>query len=440
MGSFCSNCGAKLNGDERFCGACGARCEEKPIVPPAPEPVQVEHVQEPVQAEQGQEPVQAEHLQEPAQTEHVQEPVQAEQVQEPVKAEPVQEPVNVKPAPKRARKPLLIAVAAVAVVVVLAVLAGKLYYLPRMLPESVLTSEDACDWVAQQVQMDTGVEGTVSVTATVQTPTAAPEWDGLELNYDDVSCQYDLTVDGQTVSLTTEADFTTGFFPGSVKRIEFQEFQYPNSFLMEQPDAPAVDTDPVTPELPERTEPTEPEQAETADYTPLPEYHYGVWYNEKGYPFTLDETCYLVSFEGDGITKDLEAKFVRRGSEEIHTLWIPADTPDWIEIDGEVFTRDMPQEDYILPDSDKRYLTEADLESLTHKECCLARNEIYARHGRKFTNEEIAAYFAEKDWYEGTIEPQTFDSDTSRYFNDYEVKNIQLLQQYEKEKFGGSYY
>ena len=48
---------------------------------------------------------------------------------------------------------------------------------------------------------------------------------------------------------------------------------------------------------------------------------------------------------------------------------------------------------YILPDSATRRLTQADVAGLTWEQCCLARNEIYARHGRIFQTKQIAAYF-----------------------------------------------
>lgn len=411
MNNFCRKCGAKLNGGEKFCGMCGAKCIEESVQPPAAA------VTPPTSSAPPTPPT-------------------------PSASHAMATPM---PAIKRSRKPLiLIGIAAVCVVAFL--LFGKLYYFPYMMPESVLTSQWACDWVIEQIQQDTGLEEQFTVTAAVQTPAAAPKQDGLQLEYENVQCDYQFTVNGQTVTLSTKANFTTGIFPGNIKKIEFQEFEYPDDFLMEQQEESGVDSSESAQTTPADPEPFVPEQTEPADqtdftaYTPLPEYHYGVWYSEEGYPYSLDEDCFLVTAEGDGITTDLKAKFVRRGSEEVHTLWIPVNMPDLIHIDGQVFTREEPQEDYILPESNQRYLTEADLESLTHEECCLARNEIYARHGRIFTTEEIASYFEEKDWYQGTIEPQVFDRNTSIYFNDYELKNVQLLQQYEKEKFGGSYY
>lgn len=96
-----------------------------------------------------------------------------------------------------------------------------------------------------------------------------------------------------------------------------------------------------------------------------------------------------------------------------------------------------PDQEYLLPDSDSRLLTEADLDSLTWEELCLARNEIFARHGRKFTTPEIDSYFSEKAWYRGTISPENF-SDSA--LSETERANVQTIIAYEKKHYGGSYY
>lgn len=87
--------------------------------------------------------------------------------------------------------------------------------------------------------------------------------------------------------------------------------------------------------------------------------------------------------------------------------------------------------DFILPNSDKEELDESDLEGLSEKECKIARNEIYARHGRKFKDDELQSYFNDRDWYEGTINPDDFkESDLS----DIEIKNKDLIVSFEKKK------
>lgn len=88
-------------------------------------------------------------------------------------------------------------------------------------------------------------------------------------------------------------------------------------------------------------------------------------------------------------------------------------------------------DDYVLPDSATAYLTEEDLEGLTPEELRIARNEILARHGRQFNDPALAAYFESKDWYQGDIDPETFDSQNVNELNDFELKNIELIQSME---------
>lgn len=94
-------------------------------------------------------------------------------------------------------------------------------------------------------------------------------------------------------------------------------------------------------------------------------------------------------------------------------------------------SKNKADDDYILPDSADTYLTEEDLKDLTQEELRIARNEIMARHGRIFNDPALAAYFESKDWYNGTIDPETFDSQTSSELNEYEMKNIALIQSME---------
>lgn len=86
--------------------------------------------------------------------------------------------------------------------------------------------------------------------------------------------------------------------------------------------------------------------------------------------------------------------------------------------------------DYIIFNSGARYLDESDLYSLSPDELRLARNEIYARHGRLFEDEALQSYFDMQDWYHGTIEPSDF---SQSMLNDYEIHNVELISNYESE-------
>jgi len=88
---------------------------------------------------------------------------------------------------------------------------------------------------------------------------------------------------------------------------------------------------------------------------------------------------------------------------------------------------------YILPDSNSRLLSEAELEGLGERELMLARNEIFARHGFIFTTQWIQGYFLTQGWYRGTVPANQFDSSV---FNNYERANIDLILRVEAERAG----
>ncbi|RJV23982.1 YARHG domain-containing protein [Coprococcus sp. AF18-48] len=92
--------------------------------------------------------------------------------------------------------------------------------------------------------------------------------------------------------------------------------------------------------------------------------------------------------------------------------------------------------EYIIPDSNSRYLTESDISGLSLQQLNYAKNEIYARRGRKFDSVELQEYFGSKSWYRGTIEPSQFANDM---LNDYEIKNADLLSAREFAIDSGGY-
>lgn len=87
--------------------------------------------------------------------------------------------------------------------------------------------------------------------------------------------------------------------------------------------------------------------------------------------------------------------------------------------------------DYVLPNSDKVYYSTSDFSGLSDWELYVARNEIYARHGRKFKNDDLARYFSRKSWYTPIYSPDEFDAKPDM-LNDYEKKNADTLLAYEK--------
>lgn len=83
------------------------------------------------------------------------------------------------------------------------------------------------------------------------------------------------------------------------------------------------------------------------------------------------------------------------------------------------------QGDYMLPTSNTEIVGWEDVKDLTQEELRIARNEIYARHGRRFKAQDLQTYFDGKSWYQGTIEPDKFSEDM---LNAYEKRNIRYLK------------
>ena len=88
---------------------------------------------------------------------------------------------------------------------------------------------------------------------------------------------------------------------------------------------------------------------------------------------------------------------------------------------------------YILPYSNSRYLTDADLDPLSEWELKLARNEIYARHGRRFKDTQLQDYFNKQSWYKGIYDPDDFDKNHGSEISALEKKNAEFILKYEKD-------
>lgn len=92
--------------------------------------------------------------------------------------------------------------------------------------------------------------------------------------------------------------------------------------------------------------------------------------------------------------------------------------------------------DYILPESSTRYYTKEEISALDDQKLYLARNEIYAKLGRKFKSDELNQYFGKKSWYRPQYEPSVFDNKGDRVFNPYELANRNLIVSVEEERKG----
>ncbi len=99
-----------------------------------------------------------------------------------------------------------------------------------------------------------------------------------------------------------------------------------------------------------------------------------------------------------------------------------------LEIDKEG-VRYNPDE-FILPLSSTVLLKEEDsLLNFSDNDLSIARNEIYARHGRQFDSDYLQKYFESCSWYEGTIPAKEFDESV---LSRIEKDNLQIIKEAEK--------
>ena len=103
-------------------------------------------------------------------------------------------------------------------------------------------------------------------------------------------------------------------------------------------------------------------------------------------------------------------------------------------------TEDPTGGEYIIADSATRLLTTSDIQGLTARELNYAKNEIYARHGRKFDSQELRNYFESKSWYVEKYDGSVFDTNYSdQLLSNIEKKNAEFLKDAENRAQNGGY-
>lgn len=104
--------------------------------------------------------------------------------------------------------------------------------------------------------------------------------------------------------------------------------------------------------------------------------------------------------------------------------------PEAVEYSKQHSFEGQAEMDYMIPESNSRYLTEADLMELSKDELRIARNEILARHGRRFKDSELQMYFDLKQWYVGYIEANDFNENV---LSDIESANMYFIKAFEND-------
>ena len=101
------------------------------------------------------------------------------------------------------------------------------------------------------------------------------------------------------------------------------------------------------------------------------------------------------------------------------------------ENDDWEFNRQAEDNQYFLPDADTYFITEQNISWMDDDQLVLARNEFFARRGRKFSTKWIQEYFNKQKWYHGKIEEKLFNGNL---FNAYETANVNFIAAYEAKR------
>ncbi len=138
--------------------------------------------------------------------------------------------------------------------------------------------------------------------------------------------------------------------------------------------------------------------------------------------YTDDFHSYSLVYNVDNQTIDVTMKIVDKSLYTVDATGSYSILEENYEIDtGE----------YIFPDSDQFEIYENELTDLSNWELRVARNEILARHGRKFSDHDLQDYFDSCSWYSGTVEPDDFDESI---LNDIEKSNISVIKRVEDSR------
>jgi len=148
--------------------------------------------------------------------------------------------------------------------------------------------------------------------------------------------------------------------------------------------------------------------------------------------FTADRLGIYIYFPhafGDYRTIEVDFKDIRSNVRNNDMFWKSIS-----DTEKEETTKDVDASEYILPESDSRYYTREGLNKLADSDLRLARNEIFARHGRSFTSDDLQFYFATKTWYVPRYTPEEFEQKGDTIFNEFEQANQNLIVSIEQQR------
>lgn len=96
---------------------------------------------------------------------------------------------------------------------------------------------------------------------------------------------------------------------------------------------------------------------------------------------------------------------------------------------------DVTTDEYIWPDLSEEKLGNDRLYALNQTDLSIARNQVFARYGRKFADPLLHAVFSRKSWYTPQNEGSEFDSQMQELFTETEKENLVLVEKNETERF-----
>lgn len=99
------------------------------------------------------------------------------------------------------------------------------------------------------------------------------------------------------------------------------------------------------------------------------------------------------------------------------------------------FSDSYINQDFMIDDSDIRQVTEADLSQMSLAQLRIARNEIFARHGRQFKDSMLNQWFYSKTWYlniPSKYAPDAFDALSPNPLSQLEIANANFIKNYEE--------
>lgn len=89
--------------------------------------------------------------------------------------------------------------------------------------------------------------------------------------------------------------------------------------------------------------------------------------------------------------------------------------------------------EWILPDSDTHRYTAAELADYSDDDLFVARNEIFARHGRMFGDSYLQRYFESTSWYKPRYTAEQFDAMPTP-LNAIEIANVNTIRSVEQSR------